>query len=152
MAPQGLAEEILGGELETIPPVEHFLQSERSVVLPKDSLLDASRRMVFDLVPALIVWDDGPAGVISYRDILFAATAGKDLGGTTVGDIMDGLGRPIVQAGTLITEVMGKFVDDLEIGVVVMEGGHVLGLVTMISICKGLASLRESESAPDEGD
>ncbi len=136
-------EGIVSGGPDTLPPVEYFIQDEATVVHPTETLLDASRRMVFDQTPAVVVWQEEPVGVLSFQDVLFAATAGRDLASTKVYELMEDLSRSKVQKGTDLESLLERYTRDLEIGVLVVDGERFVGLVTFMSIIRGLKRLKD---------
>jgi CBS domain-containing protein len=101
-------------------------------VAPSATVLDAVRRMNQERVGALLVRDGGEVvGIFTERDVLVRVIdPGRDPGTTLVGQVMT---RELVTVGpgTTVEEAMGVVTEKRCRHLPVMDGGALLGLVSI---------------------
>lgn len=112
---------------------------------PETPLLTAAKRMRMEGIGALVVHGDGPPGLITERDIVngFAAH-GDRLADLHVGDLMErapATCAPEDGVRELMAEVLRRRVRHI----LVMEGGRLLGIVSIGDLLKSRLDETEME-------
>lgn len=122
--------------------VETICVREVGVASPRESLLEAARRMQERQIGTLVVIDDlqRPLGILTDRDLAMRCIAEeREPGGTPVGDVMS---NPVVwvREGTTVEDAVGKMAQ-LRIKRMPVVDGHdrLVGMLSLDdALCEAL--------------
>src|SRR5688500_12189801 len=115
-------------------------------IAPELPLQDALHLLAENNIGALVVFDGGVRGIISERDLL--RRAARDLPGLALAQVRDAMTAEVITAApdAEIRDVMDIMTEHRIRHLPVLEGGHLVGIISIGDVVNALRSTVESEN------